>query len=184
MDPAWLFEFKHDGLRALAVIEHGACRFISVHRQKVHGLRDLGAEVMKQVHAGQAIVDGEVVVTDHLGRTMFADMMKRRKLARFCAFDLVWVDGEDSRSLPLIKRKQALKRILPSRSAYVLYVDHVLGAGQRLYELACELDLEGIVTKRADSPYGESGDYRDWILIKNPGYSRRQGRGELFKRAG
>jgi hypothetical protein len=49
----------------------------------------------------------------------------------------------------LLTRKKSLKRILPSGSANVLYVDHTKGAGQRLYELACQLDLEGIVGKRA-----------------------------------
>jgi ATP-dependent DNA ligase len=66
----------------------------------------------------------------------------------------------------------------------VLYVDHTKGACKRLYELACQLDLEGIVAKRAASPYGENGKGDDWVKIKNPNYSQKEGRGDLFKRAG
>jgi ATP-dependent DNA ligase len=66
-----------------------------------------------------------------------------------------------------------------------LYVDHTKGAGQRLYDLACQLDLEGIVAKRADSPYKEDTTHTPpWIKIKNPNYSQKEGRGDLFKRAG
>ena len=58
------------------------------------------------------------------------------------------------------------------------------GTGRRLYELACQLDLEGIVAKRADSPYEENARNPSWIKIKNPTYSQKEGRADLFKRAG
>jgi ATP-dependent DNA ligase len=87
--------------------------------------------------------------------------------------------------LPLLARKDKLKRILPARSPHMLYVDHTLGTGTDLYRLACQLDLEGIVAKRADSPYEEKpNDPHFWIKIKNPMYSQKEGRGDLFKRAG
>jgi bifunctional non-homologous end joining protein LigD len=111
-------------------------------------------------------------------------MMKHRQQARFYAFDLVYLNGEDLRQLPLLTRKAKLRRLLPSRSAHVLYVDHTKGAGQRLYELACQLDLEGIVAKRADSIYEGNPNDRSWIKIKNVAYSQEGGRGDLLKRAG
>jgi ATP-dependent DNA ligase len=69
---------------------------------------------------------------------------------------------------------------MPARSAYVLYVDHTRGGGRRLYDLACELDLEGIVAKRADSPYTDNANERHWIEIKNSGYSQKEGRADLL----
>jgi len=63
-------------------------------------------------------------------------------------------------------------------------VDHTKGTGRLLYDLACELDLEGIVAKRADSLYEETSNSRSWLKIKNPKYSQKEGRGDLFKRAG
>ena len=80
-------------------------------------------------------------------------MMKRRHEARYFAFDLLSLDGEDLRQLPLLARKERLRRILPARSPHVLYVDHTRGTGTELHRLACQLDLEGIVGKRANSPY-------------------------------
>jgi bifunctional non-homologous end joining protein LigD len=93
------------------------------------------------------------------------------------------LNGSDLRSLPLQWRKIELKRLLPARSADILYVEHTRGAGTDLYRLACQLDLEGIVAKRADSPYGEMDTARDWIKIDNPHYSQQGRRGEFFRKA-
>ena len=131
-----------------------------------------------------AVLDGELAVPDETGRTVFAAMMTRRQQALFYAFDLLWLDGEDLRRLPLVTRKAKLKRILPARSSHILYADHTRGAGIELYRLACQLDLEGIVAKRAASPYEEHPADPHWIKIKNPAYSQKEGRGDLFKRAG
>ncbi len=61
---------------------------------------------------------------------------------------------------------------------------HTRGDGIELYRMACQLDLKGIVAKRADSPYEEHPADPHWIKIKNPDYSQKEGRGDLFKRAG
>jgi hypothetical protein len=58
------------------------------------------------------------------------------------------------------------------------------GNGTALYRLACQLDLEGIVAKRTDSRCEDNPKARNWIKIKNPAYSQKEGRGDLFKRAG
>ena len=63
---------------------------------------------------------------------------------------------------------------------HVLFVDHTQGSGRELFRLACQLDLEGIVAKRADSDNARSPH---WIKIKNPVYSQKEGRAELFKQA-
>jgi bifunctional non-homologous end joining protein LigD len=63
-------------------------------------------------------------------------------------------------------------------------LDHSRGNGTALYRLACQLDLEGIVAKRADSRYENDPNKRNWIKIKNPSYSQKEGRGDLFRRAG
>ena len=180
----WLYEIKHDGFRALAVIEHGQCRFFSRKKHRLTGYQDLRAALVKEVNAETAILDGELAVADHLGRSVFADMMQRRHLARYFAFDLLSLNGQDLRQLPLLTRKAQLKRILPSRSPHVLYVDHSRGNGTALYRLACQLDLEGIVAKRADSRYEDNSNARNWIKIKNPAYSQKEGRGDLFKKTG
>jgi len=71
----WLYEINHDGFRALAVIEQGQCRFLSRQKDKPTGHQDLRAALVKEVNAETAILDGELVVVDHLGRSVFANMM-------------------------------------------------------------------------------------------------------------
>lgn len=180
----WVYEIKHDGFRAFAVIQHGQCRFFSRKKHKLTGHQDLRSALVKEVNAETALLDGELVVVDHLGRSVFGDLMQRRHLARYFAFDLLSLNGEDLTELPLLTRKAKLKRILPSRSPHILYVDHSRGNGTALYRLACQLDLEGIVAKRADSRYEDNPNVWNWVKIKNPAYSQKEGRRELFKRAG
>ena len=180
-DPDWLYEIKHDGFRALAVIENGRCRFFSRNKHRLTGFRDLAEAIVKELNVESAILDGELVATDGMGRTVFAALMQRSRTVRYFGFDLVWLNGEDLCPLPLRARKDKLKRILPSRSPYLLYVDHTKGAGTELYRLACQLDLEGIVAKKADSPYDDKAS-GSWIKIKNTSYSQKEGRGDLLKR--
>jgi bifunctional non-homologous end joining protein LigD len=182
-DPDWLYEIKHDGFRALAVIENGRCRFFSRNKHRLTGFRDLAEAIVKELNVESAILDGELVATDGRGRTVFAALMQRSRTVRYFTFDLVWLNGEDLRPLSLRTRKDKLKRILPSRSPHLLYVDHTKGAGTELYRLACQLDLEGIVAKKADSPYDDMAR-GNWIKIKNPSYSQKEGRGDWFKRVG
>jgi bifunctional non-homologous end joining protein LigD len=183
-DPGWLYEIKHDGFRALTVIEDGRCRFFSRNKHRLTGFRELGEGIVKELNVDNAILDGELAATDELGRTVFAALMHRSRQTHHFAFDLLWLNGQDLRSLPLFARKRQLKRILPARSAHILYVDYTKGSGIELFRLACQLDLEGIVAKRASSPYQEDARNPHWIKIKNPAYSQKEGRGDLFKQAG
>lgn len=68
-------------------------------------------------------------VTDHFGRSNFAATIARRNQVRFFAVDLLHLNGGDLRGVPLVKRKERLKRILPSRSPHVLYVDYTRSSG-------------------------------------------------------
>ena len=102
----------------------------------------------------------------------------------FFAFDLLFLNGEDLRTLPLIERKARLKKLVPKKQSCMLYVDHIQLRGQKLFEKACELDLEGIVAKRKDSQYRTTDRPSPyWIKIKNPTYSQAEGREELFDRS-
>jgi bifunctional non-homologous end joining protein LigD len=94
----------------------------------------------------------------------------------FAVFDIRWHKGKDLRSLPLVKRKQILRKLIPARDPHLLYVDHT-DDGANLYDLVCYLDLEGVVMKQKESKYGES-----WIKIRNPEYSQIAKRHEIFNR--
>jgi bifunctional non-homologous end joining protein LigD len=83
------------------------------------------------------------------------------------AFDLMMLDGEDIRTLPWLERRNKLKRLLGRRALGLVYNDHFLGSGPDIYEAACRMGLEGIVSKLIDAPY-RSGKSRAWLKVKNP----------------
>ena len=102
----WIYEIKHDGFRAFGVIKQGMCQLFSRKKHNLTGHQDLRAALVKEVNAETAILDGELVVIDHLGRSVFADMVQRRHLARYFAFDLISLNGEDLTKLTLLARKE------------------------------------------------------------------------------
>lgn len=122
-------------------------------------------------------MDGELVCLDENGRSQFPDLFYRRKEPTYYAFDLLWVNGEDLRERPLLERKAHLQELLPTAGP-MLYADHVLESGVMFYRKICEMDLEGIVAKWKTAPYREK---TLWIKVRNPNYSQKEGRSELFE---
>jgi len=177
-DPNWAFETKFDGFRGIAYVEAGECRLISRKGHAYKRFESLRHAIAANVTAESAILDGEIVCLDEQGRSQFYDLMFRRGQPYFYAFDLLWLDGEDLRELPLVERKSRLKDLIPERPSLLLYLDHIEGQGVDLYHLACGLDLEGIVAKPKASVY--RSEQRPWIKVKNPSYSQAEGRRELF----
>jgi bifunctional non-homologous end joining protein LigD len=118
----------------------------------------------------QAIIDGEVVVV-HEGRTNFSELQAELAAGRqdrivYYAFDLLWCDG-DLRKLPQVERKQALLDLLGENDIElpVLFSEHLVGDGQKIFEHAAKLNWEGIISKRADAPY-RSERNENWLKIK------------------
>jgi len=176
-DPEWLFEFKYDGFRGLCYFEQGRCRFISRNGNVMSRFEVLADQVAAVLDVDEAIIDGEVIVADETGRPQFYDLVRRIRAPAYVAFDIPWLDGADLRSLPLGERRRRLQAILPKGSAIVSEALFVAGRGRELFELMREHDLEGIVAKRLDDPYGPRVR---WLKIKNPDYSQKEGRGDLF----
>jgi bifunctional non-homologous end joining protein LigD len=106
--------------------------------------------------------------------------MRRRGRPVFVAFDLLWLNGRDVREITLTKRKTLLRAIVPQLSQSILYAHHVKRDGRALFETICQHDLEGIVAKLARGRYDVT--VPTWVKIKNPHYSQRDGRHELFQR--
>ncbi len=97
----------------------------------------------------QAILDGEVVVIKD-GRTNFSGNQDR---LIFYAFDILYLDGLDLRRSPQIERKRVLRALLDGSDGPILYSEHLIGVGQKMFEHAAKLNWEGIVSKNADAPY-------------------------------
>src|SRR5690606_30949212 len=83
----------------------------------------------------------------------------------FYAFDLLHLDGKDLRAASLLERKAALQRLLETAPSQLRYSEHFVDDGELVLRHACQLGLEGVVSKRADAPY-LSGRGKDWIKSK------------------
>jgi bifunctional non-homologous end joining protein LigD len=178
-----IFELKIDGFRALLHIEAGQGQLISRNGNVFRGFADLATWIGEHLLVESAVLDGEIACVDDAGRPMFRDLLFRRRQCVFIAFDLLYLNGKDLRMLPLIERKAALKKLLRRKRSRILYLDHVEGDGRLLFEQIVEMDLEGIVCKRKDSPYKVTEKpSRYWIKVKNSRYSQLEGREELFER--
>jgi bifunctional non-homologous end joining protein LigD len=174
-DPDWIFERKLDGVRCLAYRDGERVRLLS---RTAHELGRSYPELVEAIGAeacSDFVVDGEIVAFD--GRvTSFARLQRRMQLSDpeaarrtgvevfLYAFDLVHLDGHDTRQLPLRSRKALLRRGL-SFDGPVRYVTHRNGAGKASFTDACARGLEGIIGKRADSGY-RSARSRDWLKFK------------------
>lgn len=178
--PAWIFELKYDGFRALAARCGGEVR---IEYRSGRDATVTFPEVARAVAAlpFDLILDGEIVVLDSSGRPSFQDLQRRGQRTRridcehaaaatpatFFVFDLLALEGYDLRTLPLAKRKELLRRVVEEAGSggYIRPVDAVPERGEDLYAAVAELGLEGIVGKRADSPY-RAGYSADWVKVR------------------
>src|SRR5262245_42458966 len=179
----FIYELKVDGFGALAHIEDGQCQLVSRNGNTFHGFADLAAWIAEHLRVESAVIDGEIACVDEGGRPVFRDLLFRRRQCVFIAFDLLYLNGRDLRTLPLIERKTTLKKLLRPKRSRLLYLNHVEGDGRLLFDQIVKMDLEGIVCKRKDSPYKVTEKpSRYWIKVKNSRYSQLEGREELFER--
>lgn len=168
----WLHEIKIDGYRA----------FCRRHNGKVHFLTRTGQDWTERFRAlvpalealpgGDLAIDGEIAVFDDRGVSNFGALQaalsaKRGNQLVYIAFDLLYLDGYDLRGATLLERKTLLAKLLTaaSKAGPVRYSEHLRSPGGAVFTHACDLALEGIVSKRADRPYVE-GRSSDWLKAK------------------
>jgi bifunctional non-homologous end joining protein LigD len=177
-DPAWIFELKMDGFRALAYIgEDGSCSLVSRKNNVYKSFANL-CSALAELPVRNAVLDGEIASLDGKGRSQFYELLHRRGQPAFYAFDLLYMNGRDFRDLPLLERKKRLLRLIEkSKSPSIIYAQHVRGKGTALYREICKRDLEGIVAKRKDGLYSSTAQ---WLKVMNPAYTQHDGRHEMF----
>lgn len=175
-DADWIFEIKWDGIRTIARVKDGAVRLWSRTKREITGEFPELSGIAANVSAEEALLDGEIVVLDDTGRSDFQRLQSRmgvrnpsQKLLSeapvvYYVFDILYCDGYDLRQVPLIERKEFLKKIIGSNGV-IRYSDHQVGEGERLFELAEKQHLEGIVGKQASSVY-PSGRTTAWLKFK------------------
>jgi bifunctional non-homologous end joining protein LigD len=126
------------------------------------------AEAVRELPAKSALIDGEAVTFRSDGHSDFAALRTKAGSARAClvAFDLLSLNGEDLRQRLLEERRAALSPLFAGVDN-LLFSDALAAEGALVFAKACELGLEGIVSKRAGSRY-LSGNSRQWLKAKNP----------------
>ncbi|MEJ0087990.1 MAG: DNA ligase D [Pseudomonadota bacterium] len=168
----WVFELKYDGVRLLCRCDGDDVRCIS--RNGIDWTHKVGpvVEALQKLKLSGAWVDGELIVTDPNGRSDFSllqHMLEQGRLEElaFCAFDLLFYDGKDLRTLPLSERKIRLDAAfnkLPAKGPIRL-ADQIHSDSAELLKRVCNQHLEGLVAKKVDSPY--TGDRsQNWLKVK------------------
>jgi bifunctional non-homologous end joining protein LigD len=167
----WIHEIKYDGFRTEAAVADGKVKLYTRKGLDWTAKFPRIAEAFAALPCRSALIDGEVAVADEKGRTDFGALQEAlgtgAKGMAYYAFDLLHLDGENLRSRPLLERKERLKALLSGlpKNAPIVYSDHVVGHGDGVFRNACRLDLEGVISKRADAPY-RSERTKSWLKIK------------------
>jgi bifunctional non-homologous end joining protein LigD len=175
-DPEWLFEPKYDGFRGLVYASELGCEIPSRGDFRFDGSDELCNRVARVLGAREVILDGEVVALDRKGKPVFRDLLRGEGFLAFAAFDLLWLDGDDLRPLPLAERKRRLTDLLPADTGPLYKILTLEEHGRALFSAIRKMDLEGIVEKRKSDPYSSAAT---WYKIENPGYGQSEGSGDL-----
>jgi bifunctional non-homologous end joining protein LigD len=166
----WLHEIKYNGYRLQIHLDKG--RVTIRTRTGLDWTKRFSAIAAAfDIPVDRAIFDGEVVAVKD-GRTNFSELQAalatgRQEALTFNVFDLLFFEGFDLRDSPLSERKRILKELLEATgvSGPILYADHLVSDGPRLFAHACKLGFEEIISKKADAPYrSERSDA--WIKVK------------------
>jgi bifunctional non-homologous end joining protein LigD len=168
----WLHEIKHDGYRMQVRKDGDRVRLFTRRGFDWTDRYPLAVAGARKLKAQTVTLDCELVTCDERGVADFAKLHSRcaDKEAFLYAFDVMELEGEDLKPLPLIERKAKLARLLKGRSVGIHLCHHDAGDGAALFRAACGMGLEGIVSKKADSRYrpGPKASL-SWVKVKNMG---------------
>jgi bifunctional non-homologous end joining protein LigD len=165
-DPKWIFERKLDGIRCIAIRDAGGVRLLSRNDLAMNGRYPEIAAALERQPCERFAIDGEVVAMRH-GQTSFSLLAQRgQRSVRVLqyVFDVLWLDGYDVRALPLRTRKRLLRERIDFADP-LRWTSHRNERGEELFAQACAKGWEGLIAKRADSPYVATRS-RDWLKFK------------------
>src|SRR6478752_2205369 len=156
----WVHEIKFDGYRMQLRVEKKRAALLT--RKALdwsHRFPEIVGDAARSLP--DCIVDGEVAALDPRGISNFGDLQAalsdgQTAALTYFVFDLLFLNGQDFRGLPLTKRKAQLKQLLNERlprSSRIHYVEHYESSGKEMLEAACRMGLEGVISKRADESY-------------------------------
>jgi DNA ligase D-like protein (predicted ligase) len=162
--PQWVYEFKLDGYRAIAVKSDNKVRLFSRRQKSFNQQYPYIVEALSDLPDG-TVIDGEIVALDDSARPQFNLLQNYRSEAhriRYFVFDLLCYDNRDTTYLPLVERRTLLRR-LKFRSSRIQYLDYLETTATNMVAAATEQGLEGVIAKRRDSLYQPGRRTGAWL---------------------
>ncbi len=169
----WLFEIKWDGYRAVTYLKDGEAKLLSRNQSAFTQKYFPVTEALQSLDFS-AVLDGEIIAVDENGIANFQLLQNWQNTPaqlQFLVFDILWLEGYDVTAMPLIHRKDLLRKILPQDHEIIKYSDHIAGEGKNFFDAAAKQGLEGIMAKKSNSIYKLNSRSESWLKIK---VSRRQ----------
>jgi bifunctional non-homologous end joining protein LigD len=167
--PDWVHEVKYEGFRLIVHRDGDRVRLLTRNGHDWAGRCPWIVESAIKNRHRQFVIDGEAVILGVDGYSDFNALHsgKHNEEVQLCAFNVLSMDGDDLRKLPLSMRKANLARLLARRPDGIFLSDFEQGEiGPDLFLAACQMGLEGLVSKRRDRPY-QAGRSKHWIKVKN-----------------
>jgi bifunctional non-homologous end joining protein LigD len=171
----WIFEIKWDGYRLAVHLEHGKVHIITRGGHDWTDRFPAIADAARALPVSTAILDGEAVVLDEIGRSDFNGLQqalggrggkKTAGTAILYAFDLLYFDGHDITRMDQEVRRRLLEDLVSEEAAGPIRLSQeIVGDGAAIFQSACEHGLEGIIAKDRTKPY-RSGRNGEWLKIK------------------
>ena len=167
-DKQWLFEIKWDGYRAISEINEGKVLIYSRNGNSFANDYPFVAQELKKIKH-DAVLDGEIVILNEEGKSDFQKLQHYEDNTQYplCyyVFDLLSLNGNSTYDLPLVERKELLRKLLPKNSV-IKYSEHITTTGKAFFEAAKKNNLEGIIAKKSDSLYHPGARSSNWLKIK------------------
>ncbi|MBB5685511.1 DNA ligase D [Sphingobium boeckii] len=165
----WLHEVKYDGYRCQLAVSAGQAKIYTRSGLDWTDKFQAIADAAMALDLPPALIDGEIVKLDAEGNPSFSGLQAALKqgdgdLTLF-AFDLLSLEGQDLTGLPNITRKERLAALLAGVQEPIVYADHMLGSGEKLFDALCGAGQEGIISKKADAPY-RGMRTKMWLKVK------------------
>jgi bifunctional non-homologous end joining protein LigD len=160
-DPAWIYEIKWDGYRCMARAGAGATELRTKNGVECSKWFPEVATLLAELPGGPHVIDGEVCVLDEIGRSDFERLQARARRRRwvpgadpvvFCAFDLLFLAGQNVMAKPLWERKELLRDLLAPLAGRLLLVGHFPAEASLFDQVVLGVKLEGFVAKRLAAP--------------------------------
>lgn len=169
-DGPWIQEVKFDGYRIQAHVKDGIAKLFTRNGLDWSNKFPLLLRGIEELGVTSGVFDGEIVALDEEGRSHFQGLQgviksKDDSGLKYFAFDLLYLEGRDLRELPLLERKNFLKEVLKKAPPGIQYSEHFEESAKDFFSVSCQHELEGIISKLADSPY-RSGRGESWVKTK------------------